>query len=92
MRSSFRQTLGALSEKVSPKQVMEQATAKLRDKVDDVADKVSPPRVARRQVDKLKDKLGSAPDEVAVVHVDDEARERTAEAARQTEVQKGPAR
>jgi len=72
---------------VSPKQVVEQAKAKVRDKVDDVADKVSPPRVARRQVEKLKDRLGSESDEAESGHVDEETRERIAEAARRIEAQ-----
>ena len=85
------ETLEALSEKVNPKQLVEQAKAKVRDKVGDVTDKVSPPRVARRQVEKLKDKLGSEPEEAGVGHVDDDTRERIARAARQIEAQEGPA-
>ncbi len=89
VQGELAETLEALGQKVSPKQVVEQAKAKVRDKADDVADKVSPPRVARRQVEKLKDKLGGESDETQAGHVDDETRERIAEAARRIEAQGG---
>ena len=93
VQEQLGETLEALSEKVNPKRVVEQAKAKARDKVDDVTDKLSPPRVARRQVEKLKDKLGGEPEEPGVVGaVDDGTRQRIAEAARQIEAQEGPAR
>ena len=91
VQGQLGETLEALSEKLNPKQVVEQAKAKVRDKVGDVTDKVCPPRVARRQVEKLKDKLGREPDEEGVAHVDDDTRERIAEAARQIEAQERPA-
>ena len=85
VQGELGETLEALAEKVSPKQLVGEAKAKVRDKVDDVADKVSPPRIVRRQVDKVKDKLGTESDEGGAGQVDEETRERIARAARDIE-------
>lgn len=88
-REELGETLEALAQKVSPQQVAGQAREKVRDKLDDVADKVSPPRVARRQLEKVKDKLGKDRDEGAAGKVDDDTRQRIAEAARQIDARPG---
>ncbi len=97
VQGQLGETLEALRERVNPKQVVQQAKVKARDKLDDVTDKVSPPRFARRQVDKVKDKLGNEPaghepDEAGAGHVDHETRKRIAEAARKIEAEAGPTR
>lgn len=92
VQGQLAETLEALGEKVSPRQVVEQTKAKARDKLDDVADKVSPPSVARRQVEKLKDKLDRESDDAGAGQVDDGTRQRIAEAARRIEAQEGHAR
>ena len=85
LQGQLAETLEALGEKASPKQLKEDAKAKVRDKVDDVADKVSPPRIVRRQVEKVKDKRGHDPDEGGTGKVDEETRARIARAAREME-------
>ena len=93
LQGQLAETLETLGEKASPKQLKEDAKAKVRDKVDDVADKVSPPRIVRRQVEKVKDKLGDdEPDEVGPTPVDKATRERIAEAAREIDGRDGPVR
>lgn len=90
LQGQLAETLEALGEKASPKQLKEDAKAKVRDKVDDVADKVSPPRIVRRQVDKVKDRLGRDSDEGATGgEADEETRARIARAAREMEAREG---